>query len=189
LLCVLFTAVALVTYFGRSWQVGAALSALVAILVAVIRFVGYFGSSVAGIGQFRMDDPAALRAAVPAALARMAMPEPPEQLPAILAEFGAQAGLLAVRILNPNNNVKLKQWGWEAIPQDAEKLEAPCASFDITDERGPLQLQFFVDSASGTVSPKAYVLLQLVADAAAAMLMADRKAPRAAPSIPEGRLA
>jgi hypothetical protein len=125
---------------------------------------------------------------VPLVLAQMAAPEPPEQLPAILAQFGAAAGLLAVRILNPNNQ-KLNQWGWEALPQDGARLEAACASFDIADDRGPLRLQFFVDAPSGEVGPKTHVLLQLVADAASAMLAAKREVRRPAPPVREGRFA
>jgi UDP-GlcNAc:undecaprenyl-phosphate/decaprenyl-phosphate GlcNAc-1-phosphate transferase len=188
LLCVMFTIVSLVTYFGRSWQIGAALSALTAVLVGVIRFVGYFGSSVVDITRIGADGSDALRKAVPAVLSRMAAVEPADQLPAILTQFGAAADLLAVRIVNPHNH-KLAQWGWEAVPQDAAKLEAACVSFEIIDERGPLQLQFFVNSPSGTVGPKTHVLLQLVADAASAMLAAAREVPRAAPSVREGRLA
>jgi UDP-GlcNAc:undecaprenyl-phosphate GlcNAc-1-phosphate transferase len=191
LLSVLFTTVALVTYVGRSWQVGAALFALTVVLVGVIRFVGYFGTSVVGIERFvkvANDGPEALRKAVPLALAQLAAPELPEQLPAILAQFGAAAGLLAVRISNPNNQ-KLNQWGWEALPQNGARLEAACASFDIADERGPFRLQFFVDAPSGEVGPKTHVLLQLVADAASTMLTAKREALRAAPPVREGRLA
>jgi UDP-GlcNAc:undecaprenyl-phosphate GlcNAc-1-phosphate transferase len=189
MLCVLFTVVALVTYFGRSWQIGAALMALTAILVGVIRFVGYFGSSVAGIGLLEGDAPDKLRRAVPRVLARMAADEAPEHLPSILAEFASSAGLLAVRIVNPNNQ-KLKQWGWEAVPRDGEKLEAACATFDVADERGQLQLQFFVHTPSNVVGPKTYVLLQLVADGASAMLTAVREpASRPAPAVREGRLA
>jgi UDP-GlcNAc:undecaprenyl-phosphate/decaprenyl-phosphate GlcNAc-1-phosphate transferase len=197
LLSVFFTAVALVTYLGRSWQIGAALFALTVVLVGVIRFVGYFGSSFAGVGglaaaALAADGPEALRKAVPRALARMTATEPPDQLPTLLADFAAAAGLLAVRIVNPNNN-RLKQWGWEALPQDGERREAACASFEVPDDRGLLQLQFFVDSPTGKVGPKTYVLLQLVADAASAMLTANREHPRAATPVAtpvrEGRLA
>jgi len=188
LLCVIFTVVALVTYVGRQWQVGAALAALTAVLVGVIRFAGYFGSSVVGIGRWGGEQSDALRRAVPAVLARMAAPEPPEQLPAILADFAAAAGLLAVRIVNPKNE-KLKQWGWEAVPQDAAKLEAACASFEVAEGRDSLQLQFFVNTPSGVVGPQTYVLLQLVADAASTMLTAVREVPRAVPPVREERLA
>ena len=46
LVSVAFTIVALIAYIGRSWQVGVALFALTAVLVAVVRFVGYFSTIV-----------------------------------------------------------------------------------------------------------------------------------------------
>ena len=45
LLSVAFTIVALIAYFGRSWQIGFALFALTAVLVGVVRFVGYFNTN------------------------------------------------------------------------------------------------------------------------------------------------
>ncbi|MGH7271255.1 MAG: MraY family glycosyltransferase, partial [Polyangiaceae bacterium] len=56
MLSVAFTAVALVTYLGRSWQIGAALFTLTAILVGVVRFVGYFNSTIAATRTLSDDD-------------------------------------------------------------------------------------------------------------------------------------
>ena len=54
LLSIAFTIVALVTYFGRSWEIGFALFAMTAILVGVVRFVGYF-NSVMNVGPIESE--------------------------------------------------------------------------------------------------------------------------------------
>jgi UDP-GlcNAc:undecaprenyl-phosphate GlcNAc-1-phosphate transferase len=176
LLSILFTVAALVAYFGRSWQIGAALFALTSVLVGVVRFVGYFNSSLAGVTQFAIDEPSELlRQAVPRVLVRMA-DVPQERLPGIFAQFGEESGLLAIRIVNQKNE-RLKQWGWEAPQQGEVSREAECATFQVSQGRETLELQFFVAAASGVVGSKTRILLQLVADATATMLASPREAP------------
>ncbi len=58
LMSIAFTIVALIAYVGRSWQVGFALFALTAVLIAVVRFVGYF-STIVNAGASRRARPGA----------------------------------------------------------------------------------------------------------------------------------
>ena len=178
LVSIAFTIVALIAYVGRSWQVGFALFALTAVLVAVVRFVGYFGTTIisANPGEQGLEP---LRRSVPHLLRRMAAAGSFEQLPGFLGEFGAESGLLAIRIVNPKNQ-RLKRWGWESPRVQAEpSREAVCASFAVSDGRGEtLQLEFFVESASGRVGPQVRILLQLVADGAEALLASPRETIR-----------
>ena len=165
-----FTIASLVVYFGRSWEVGAALLTLSALVGGIVRFAGYFGSSLASRGTTSDPISQALRQAVPRALRRMADARSMEQLPVILARFGHESRLLAISIVNPNSK-PLQRWDWDS-PQTEQggSREAACARFQIVDGRGHRELQFFVDSPAGVVEPHVFALLRLVADGAEAML-------------------
>ncbi len=181
LLTVAFTVVALVAYFGRSWQVGLALFTLTAIVVGVVRFVGYFSTVV---GAQASGDPAdGLRRPVLNALRRMMGASSLEQLPSILADFGVDGGLLAIRIVNQKNE-RLKRWGWEAPGKEGEvEREGICTKFEITDGRETLELQFLTDPAAGSVAAKVRILFQLVADAAEDLISLPREQLRT-PGVP-----
>jgi UDP-GlcNAc:undecaprenyl-phosphate GlcNAc-1-phosphate transferase len=178
LLSVAFTIVALVAYFGRSWEIGFALFALTAILVGVVRFVGYFNTFVNVSRVETEEQVAALRRAVLRALRRMMTAGSLEQLPAVLAAFGTESGLLAISIVNPKNE-RLKRWGWESPrTEDVTQREALCANFEISDGREALELQFFVGASTGAIGPQTRIMLQLVADGAEAMLGSREEAVR-----------
>jgi UDP-GlcNAc:undecaprenyl-phosphate GlcNAc-1-phosphate transferase len=185
LVSVAFTIVALIAYLGRSWQIGFALFALTAVLVGIVRFVGYF-STIVNVSQVGQDDLEPLRRSVPRVLRRMAAAGSLEQLPVLLGEFGAESGLLAVRIVNPKNQ-RLKRWGWESPRTQTEPAkEAVCASFLVSDGPDRLQVEFFFENASGRVNPQVQILLQLVADGAEALIALPREKVRApAPSHSE----
>ncbi len=169
LISIAFTIVALIAYVGRSWQVGVALFALTAVLVAVVRFVGYFSTIVNG-AHVAEEGLEPLRRSVPRVLRRMTTAPSLERLTALLGEFGAESGLLAIRIANPKND-RLKRWGWESPQTESEPTrEAVCASFAISDGNETLHLEFLIKNASGRVGPQVRVLLQLVADGAEALL-------------------
>jgi UDP-GlcNAc:undecaprenyl-phosphate/decaprenyl-phosphate GlcNAc-1-phosphate transferase len=175
LLSVAFTVVALVVYFGRSWQIGAALFSLTALLVGVVRFVGYFGSTLVKVNLSADDAPSEiLRRSVPRALARIAVARAADQLPAILAQLGSEGGLLAVGLLNSDSK-PLQRWEW-STPQGAR--EATCVTFPVAGGRQRIELQFYIDSPMGTVGPQTRILLQLVADAAEALLATPHEATR-----------
>lgn len=178
-LSVAFTVVALIAYFGRSWEVGFALFALTAILVGVVRFVGYF-NTFTNVGKLENEENSeALRRSVLRALRSLMTARSIETLPAVLAEFGREGGLLAISIVNPKNE-RLKRWGWESpcIGDEAPR-EALCATFGISDRGEALELQFFVDAAAGAIGPQTRILLQLVADGAEGMLSLPNESARA----------
>ncbi len=133
LVSIAFTIVALIAYVGRSWQIGFALFALTAVLIAVVRFVGYFSSTIAGAGTLADKALEPLRRAVSRVLRQMATASSVEQLPALLTEFGAESGLLAIRIVNPKN-LRLNRWGWESPALEGQSpQEAICTKFEISD--------------------------------------------------------
>jgi UDP-GlcNAc:undecaprenyl-phosphate GlcNAc-1-phosphate transferase len=179
-LSVAFTIVALVTYFGRSWEIGFALFTLTAILVGVVRFVGYF-NTVIKVGPLESEENCeALRRSVPRALRRM-MVGSIEQLPTVLADFGSEGRLIAITLASPKNE-RLTRWAWDSPRAEGEApREALSATFEVYDGREALELQFFVDAGSGPIGPQTRILLQLVADGVEAML-APREAPVRAPA-------
>jgi UDP-GlcNAc:undecaprenyl-phosphate GlcNAc-1-phosphate transferase len=180
LMSVGFTVLALVVHLGRSWQIGVALFVLTALLVGVVRFMGYFNSSLAVSSRAAAEERSEpLRRSVPRVLRRMGEAGSPEQLPAILAEFGEEAGLLAIGIVNANNR-RLQRWRWESPRTEGHaSREAICTKFDISDGRDILELQFFSDSTAGIVGPTTRILLQLVADGAGATLATSVMSPKA----------
>jgi UDP-GlcNAc:undecaprenyl-phosphate GlcNAc-1-phosphate transferase len=184
-LSIAFTVLALVVYFGRSWQVGAALFALTVLLVAVVRFVGYFNSSLMAIGQTSADSLAPLlRRSVPRVLRRMMAAPSREYLPAILSEFGEQSGLLAIGVANGRSQ-PFHRWRWESpVAEGRATHDAIYVKFDVADGRERMQLQFFLDCAAGAVGPQTRMLLQLVADAAEGVLSVSRDAPGGIPAAP-----
>jgi UDP-GlcNAc:undecaprenyl-phosphate GlcNAc-1-phosphate transferase len=185
MLCVVFTVVALVTYFGRSWQIGFALFTLIVLLVGVVRFVGYFSTAV-NVADSGGDAglSALLRRSVPRVLRQMAQGGSLDVLPAILAQFGSESGLLGISIVNPKNE-RLKRWGWESPRTEGQPpQEASCAIYDISDGTEMLQLQFFLDATTGAVGPQARILLQLVADGAEALLSTPREVLRTPAPMP-----
>jgi UDP-GlcNAc:undecaprenyl-phosphate GlcNAc-1-phosphate transferase len=180
LLSITFTVLALMVYFGRSWQVGAALFALTALLVGLVRFVGYFNSSILAVGHGVGDELSpTLRRSVPRVLRLMANGASVDELPVILADFAEESGLVAVGIINPNSE-RLKPWRWESPRMEGRAArDAVCAKFGVSDGRQPMELHFFVDTTAGVIGPQMRVLLQLVADGAEAMLVASHSAASA----------
>ena len=170
LVSIAFTLGSLVVYFGRSWQIGAALLTLTALVGGIVRFAGYFGSSLAGSRPTWEPIPHAIRRAVPRTLRRMADARSLEQLPAILARFGTESGLLAISIVNPNSK-PLQRWDWDS-PQTEQggSREAACVKFQIGQGSEQRELEFFVESASNVIEPQVQALLRLVADGAETML-------------------
>jgi UDP-GlcNAc:undecaprenyl-phosphate GlcNAc-1-phosphate transferase len=191
LISMAFTLVSLVVYFGRSWQIGAALLTLTALVGGLVRFAGYFGTSLAGSRPTWDPNPVsnALRRAVPRALRRMAEASSLEQLPAILARFGNESGLLAISIVNPNSK-PLQRWDWDS-PQTEQggSREAACAKFQIGTGREQRELHFFVDDAANSIDPQVHALLRLVADGAEAMLASRLESPRRASEAGPDRVA
>jgi UDP-GlcNAc:undecaprenyl-phosphate GlcNAc-1-phosphate transferase len=176
LVSIAFTIVALIAYVGRSWQVGFALFALTAVLIAVVRFVGYF--TIVNAAQVTEEGLEPLRRSVPRILRRMMTAGSLDHLPGLLSEFGAESGLLAIRIVNPKNE-RLKRWGWESPQAENEPTrEAVCTSFAVSDGRETLHVEFLVKSATGRVGPQIRVLLQLVVDGAEALLAMPRETVR-----------
>ncbi|MGD0678768.1 MAG: MraY family glycosyltransferase [Polyangiaceae bacterium] len=162
LLSITFTVLALIVYFGRSWEIGAALFAVTALLVGIVRFVGYFNPSLTAIGRFAGDEHAEiLRRSVPPLL-RAIEGTLPKQLPTVLAEFGESSGLVAIGIVDLRRP-HVRPWRWETPrSQHRQVQDAACSKFCVGADQ--MELQFFLDTETGVVGPQTRMLLQLVAD-------------------------
>ncbi len=174
---VTFTVLAFVVYFGRSWQIGAALFALTAVLVGIVRFAGSFNSSLIALGRASGDELVeTLRMSVPKVLRRLGDACPCSEVPVLLSEFGEASGLLAIGIVNSTHQ-QLRHWRWESPGVERRGArDAACAKFAIAPEG--VELQFFADTATGTIGPRMCVLLQLVADGVETALSAERQSPQ-----------
>jgi UDP-GlcNAc:undecaprenyl-phosphate GlcNAc-1-phosphate transferase len=170
LLSITFTALALMVYFGRSWEIGAALFAVTALLAGVVRFVGSFNSTLVALGGSSADQPAlVLRRSVPRILRRLADAASSEDLPIVLEDFGHESSMLAIELAQPGD--PNDRWRWES--PDAQRRtvhEAVCVKFEVGAGITRRHLQFFFDSPAGAAGPQVQILLQLVADGAELLL-------------------
>jgi UDP-GlcNAc:undecaprenyl-phosphate GlcNAc-1-phosphate transferase len=171
LLSITFTALALMVYFGRSWEIGAALFAVTALLAGVVRFVGSFNSSLVALGGTGADQSAlTLRRSVPRVLRRLGDATSTDDLPILLEDFAHESGMLAIELAGTGSD-SIERWRWESPDTQRRTVnEAVCVKFDIGEGIARRQLQFFFDSPAGAAGPQVQILLQLVADGAEMVL-------------------
>jgi UDP-GlcNAc:undecaprenyl-phosphate GlcNAc-1-phosphate transferase len=183
LLSVAFTVLALAVHLGRSWQVGAALFVLCALLVGVVRFMGHFNSTAAAVSRVAaQENSESFRRAVPRVLRQLADVGSFDKARAVLAEFGQETRLLALAIVDSDNR-QSPQWRWE-LPGTAGSAaqDVICTKFDVSDGSKAFEVQFFSDSAAGIVGASTHILLQLVADGVESVLVLAVTARESQPS-------
>ncbi len=164
-LCVVFTAVALAVHVGRSWQIGASLTALTMTVVGISRFVGVFSKALREQGglQAHTSDVAKLRMAVPKALSRLEGCADVVELQTSLKAFCEEASLLSMRISTSDSEDE--GWEWSAVPSRSSLRDAVTVDLAIAPRAEARSvIQFRWDAESGEVSPQATILLQLVVD-------------------------
>jgi UDP-GlcNAc:undecaprenyl-phosphate GlcNAc-1-phosphate transferase len=187
---VLFTALALVVHLGRSWQIGLALFVLSALLFGVVRFMNNLNSPGAAVSRAASQERAeTLRRCVPRALVGLSDATSLEKLKAALGDLGEEAGLLCIAIVCASDR-KSQRLRWHSSSAASSWRDEACTKFDITDGREALEVQFFTDGTLGIVGPTTRILLQLIADAAEASLIASLEQEEVVPSAirPEGRI-
>lgn len=159
----LFTVLALVVHVGRSWHVGVALLGLIALVVGTVRFAGVFSKRLTPI-QTRDPIVEELRRGVPPLLSRIESLSSPSELQHLLERFAKDHGLLALEIRGTASG-RVPHFRWETEISRAGLKEAVSARFSVADESTALhELEFYLDSADGSLAPQSEILLQLVAD-------------------------
>ncbi|MDW8245574.1 MAG: MraY family glycosyltransferase [Sandaracinaceae bacterium] len=167
-LSIFFTGAAIVVALGRNWQVGAALTVLTALMIGIVRFVGYFEYLQLRRRQKQHIHSRAterLRVAVPELIRKMEEAEP-EELPEIFQAFAKNAELLSMSIVPSGESdiLCIEPFEWNASEKyPIGARERVKASFPIPSARAKLKCSWLSDD--GEVSPQADILLQLVADA------------------------
>jgi UDP-GlcNAc:undecaprenyl-phosphate GlcNAc-1-phosphate transferase len=177
-LSLLFTAIALVVYLGRSWQIGISLITLTLTLVGVVRFTRYFTVALAR-REARSKDPLtqALRQAVPTTLVKLSAARTMDEVNTLLEQLGEQVGLLAIE-LTPAEGSSLQPWRWEAkMVVRASAQEASMAQFSIVDDAAKTcEISVYHDCAQGYIPLQAEILLQLIVDAVQAVVTRKERA-------------
>jgi UDP-GlcNAc:undecaprenyl-phosphate GlcNAc-1-phosphate transferase len=163
---VLFTLASLAIYIGRSWQVGLTLAAIAGVVIALVRFVGYFNSVLLMKAQtVRGPKVEALRKATPDVIARLRQAPSFDDVRLLLERFAAEVPLLAVDFVAAGG-AKFQAWCWKTLEDQKPGVEEVSVKFPLRDGGGKTHhLRFAWDAPGSDLSPQAEILLQLVADA------------------------
>jgi UDP-GlcNAc:undecaprenyl-phosphate GlcNAc-1-phosphate transferase len=180
-----FTAAAIGVYLGRSWQVGVALLSATAVLVGLVRFVGYYEYLVLVRRQrvrLRAADTEALRRIVPRVPSLFDTVTNEDAVFAALQSILVPAGVARVELYRPGAQVEVRAWEG-ARGQPSHELVA--ATFPIGEDRlARGELRFHWASTSGEVTAPTEVLLQVVVDVVTAALVRVRSEFAPAPEAP-----
>jgi UDP-GlcNAc:undecaprenyl-phosphate/decaprenyl-phosphate GlcNAc-1-phosphate transferase len=163
---VAFTVAALGISIGRSWQVGAAMLGASAVLIGLVRFVGYFELSLLRSRQkarIRSRDAEMLRYALPRLPRLLEEARTEEELFERLTQFVSEADLGFVEVIEPvAGDTAVYRWDKE---KDVPRRDMVTARFPIgRDSSARAALKFGWMSDYGDVSPQSDILLQVAAD-------------------------
>ena len=179
-----FTAAAIGVYLGRSWQIGVALLSATAVLVGLVRFVGYYEYLFLVRRQrvrLRGADTQALRYMVPRLPGVFAAALDEEAVWAALQSVLAPAGLVRAELLALGGTVELRAWDGT---QSGSPEEMVSAKFPIGEDRlARAELRFRWACAAGEVTASTEILLQVVVDVAASALLRVRSELAPAPQV------
>jgi UDP-GlcNAc:undecaprenyl-phosphate GlcNAc-1-phosphate transferase len=177
---VTFTVAAIGVSLGRAWQVGVAILVASAVLVGLVRFVGYFEYLFLMHRQrahVRSADVEVLRRVLPGVPALFAVATSEDAVWRTLEGLLEPAGLVAVelRVAVPRESLMaravapLKAWARDV---DLDPEVAVSTQFPIGEDRVARgSLRFRWCNASGEVTPQAEVLLQVLVDVIAGALV------------------
>ena len=161
---VAFTVAALGISIGRSWQVGAAMLGASALLVGLVRFVGYFELTHLRSRQkarLRSRDSEMLRYALPRLPQLFEQARTEAELLEKLAAFANEADLGFVEVLEPSETVAYR---WTRSPE-ALRRDLVTARFPIgRDSIARAAIHFGWTTDDGDVSPQSDILLQVATD-------------------------
>jgi UDP-GlcNAc:undecaprenyl-phosphate GlcNAc-1-phosphate transferase len=187
---IIFTAAAIATSLGRSWQIGVALIAASAALIGLVRFVGYFDY----LHQLRRNT---LRVrARHAEVLRRVIPHISEIFAGATEEevlegvelFRERAELHAVELFTVHGKTEqvLHHWGSDMRTSGSRDHVVVHTTFGV----GPCTIRFVWHAEHGDVSPQVDILLQVAVDVLTARLSAVKSpivaVDKAKSDAPEG---
>jgi UDP-GlcNAc:undecaprenyl-phosphate GlcNAc-1-phosphate transferase len=196
--CIVFAAASIAVSLGRRWTVGAAILAASVVLIGIVRFVGYF-EYVLVLKQQRArllsHDVEAFRAVVPPLIRRLTSCITEQEIWTSVDWLRREASIGAIEIGEGSSDVRVERWG--TATEDDVAVTFPLGAED----RARATIRIHWRSESGSVSPQAEILLQVVADALAAAMervgsryaaarvepLRPRVAPTAAPAFKDTR--
>ena len=170
---VALTAAAIGVSIGRNWQIGVAILAASVVLLALVRFVGFFEYTQARKRQqerIRSKHSEGLRRLMPRISAFFVDASTQDELLARLATFGGEAELDFVELVSWDGRLEQILYEWHARPEAGRRLrDVVSARYPLAGE-GPkgVDIKFGWRSEYGEVSPHMDILLQVVADVFAA---------------------
>lgn len=188
---VAFTVAAVSISLGRSWEVGAAMLGASAVLIGLVRFVGYFELTLLRNRQktrLRSRDSEMLRYAVPKLPLIFQEARAEAELLEQLAAFCADADLAFVEVIQ--GGAIAFRWSKDGSLEDTSPTlrDQVTARFPIgRDGLARAEIEFGWTSDDSEVSPQSEILLQVAADVLERGLtrLRSRLAPRPIEPAPE----
>jgi len=181
---VVFTVSAIAISLGRSWEVGIALVCSSAVLLGLVRFVGYFEYlhlSRRQKARFRSRHAELLRRLIPDVPALFARAETEDEVFAVLNEIAERGklGYIDVLALDDERRLSRASFDLESSPRTQVAARFPLGE----DHAARASIEFAWNSDFEDVSPQTEILLQVIADVMSQRLTAVRSAY--APRVPK----
>jgi UDP-GlcNAc:undecaprenyl-phosphate GlcNAc-1-phosphate transferase len=168
-----FTAAAIGVSLGRSWQVGVAILVASAVLVGLVRFVGYFEYLLLMRRQrarSRSPEVDTLRRLVPDLRALFDAASTEDDVFEALERVGAVGKLTAVELVESGAKQPLRRWATSEPVSDPSLVVS--ARYPLGDDfSSRADLRFRWESTTADVSPQMEVLLQVLVDVVLAALL------------------
>ena len=197
--CGVFTAAAICVALEHAWQVGAALLGAAAVMIGLVRFVGYFDYlhlQVRQKARLRSRDVELFRYAVPELPRRFGNAGTEAELLRELWRFAGAAGLGYLELLDSGAGGErcVERWPPGFDPDGASTRDMLTVSFPIGEGATRATLRFGWHSDFGDVTPQSEILLQVATDVLAENLarVGSSLAPLSSPELvqaPEPRRA
>jgi hypothetical protein len=166
---VVLACAAIAVSLGKSWQVGAALIAASAVVIGLVRFVGYFEYVLVMRRQrarVRSEETERLRRALPAIIGRLTTAENESTVFAALEDLvNGSARFGAVELVPADGHTLVRSWSRDLVADPSELVSSRYPLGEDSLARTHLRVRWWC--ANGDVDAQTDVLLQVVADVVA----------------------
>lgn len=165
------TTAAIAVSLGRSWTVGVAMLAASAVVVGLVRFLGYFQYVLVAQRQrarIRSEDTEKLRRALPDVVRALGDADDEAAVMAVLESLLVRADLGSVELVPVGERAHVLAWTRPLHVEPSELVSARYPLGDASRARYDLRVRWYC--SNNDVSPQCEVLLQVIADVAAGTL-------------------